>query len=290
MQMADTTVTKLNAKRQPLTPAERQRLCRQRKREAAKVSGSTVEPETVTDQIRPNAELVTVPAEPVTEMVSSRSHSRPSVASVALTAAAAAVALAVVGITMNGWFARSLGSSDVAGWLFLAVGVAADCAALVLPSSAAAAWASSRRGVSVAGWLAFLVTFAFAVTAGIGFASVNITDTTQARAARVTPAIVTAKAALADAVTSRDRECKGGVGKYCRAREDAVASLVRRLDETQAAVASQADPQTEAARKLVAWISYGKLSPSADDFGMVRLLLLALLPQLGGVPLMVGRK
>ncbi|MBV8698728.1 MAG: hypothetical protein JO052_12845, partial [Bradyrhizobium sp.] len=37
----------------------------------------------------------------------------------------AALALAGVGITMNGWFARSLGSSDVAGWLFLAVGVAA---------------------------------------------------------------------------------------------------------------------------------------------------------------------
>jgi hypothetical protein len=36
----------------------------------------------------------------------------------------AALALAVVGITMNGWYGRSLGSSDAAGWLFLAVGVA----------------------------------------------------------------------------------------------------------------------------------------------------------------------
>src|SRR5262249_24211954 len=31
----------------------------------------------------------------------------------------AAFALAAVGITINGWFARSLGSSDIAGWLFL---------------------------------------------------------------------------------------------------------------------------------------------------------------------------
>jgi hypothetical protein len=40
---------------------------------------------------------------------------------------------------------------------------------------------------------------------------------------------------------------------------------------------------------VVAWISAGKVRPSGDDFGMVRLLLLALLPQLGGVLLMVGR-
>jgi hypothetical protein len=34
----------------------------------------------------------------------------------------AALALSAVGIAINGWFARSLGSSDVAGWLFMAVG------------------------------------------------------------------------------------------------------------------------------------------------------------------------
>jgi len=33
----------------------------------------------------------------------------------------AAVALAFVGIAMNGWFARSLGSSEAAGWLLLAI-------------------------------------------------------------------------------------------------------------------------------------------------------------------------
>src|ERR1700754_1463673 len=52
----------------------------------------------------------------------------------------AALGLAAVGITINGWFARSLGSSDVAGWLFLAVGVAADVVALVMPSGAAGLW------------------------------------------------------------------------------------------------------------------------------------------------------
>jgi hypothetical protein len=103
-----------------------------------------------------------------------------SSAPLALTAAA--VALAVVGITMNGWFARSLGSTDLAGYLFLAVGMSADGAALVLPSMAAAAWLDALKMRSLAGWLAWLVTFAFAVTAGIGFASVNIADTYTVRA------------------------------------------------------------------------------------------------------------
>jgi hypothetical protein len=177
----------------------------------------------------------------------------------------AAVALGVTGLTMNAMFGHSLGATDAAQWLFVGVGMASDCAALVLPSSAAAAWQARQRGTAAAGWIVFGVTLAFAVMSAIGFTALNVTDTTSARAARVTPAVTTAKAALADAVTSRDRECKGGVGKFCRQREETVTARQAALDSAMTAVAS------------------------ADDFGMVRLLLLALLPQLGGVLLMIGR-
>src|SRR5882762_2357832 len=57
----------------------------------------------------------------------------------------AALALAGTGIVMNGWFARSLGSTDIAGWLFLAIGVAADAVALAVPSCAARAWFGRQR-------------------------------------------------------------------------------------------------------------------------------------------------
>src|SRR4030088_3195222 len=109
---------------------------------------------------------------------------------------AAALALAGVGIAMNGWFARSLGSSDAAGWLFLATGVAADLVALVVPSCAARLWQARHRATSLAGWAVWAMTFVFAVPAGIGFASTNITDVTLARASRVTPAGTTAPAAF----------------------------------------------------------------------------------------------
>jgi hypothetical protein len=209
------------------------------------------------------------------------------VASVLLVAAA--FALAGVGITTNGWFARSLGSSDIAGWLFLAIGVAADLVALVMPSCAAALWHNRQRATSLAGWAVWAMTFVFAVTAGIGFASVNITDVAAARAARVTPAVTAAQSALSDAMSARDRECVNGVGKFCREREAAVAGRRQILDTAMASVSQTADPQTDAAIKLVAWATHDVLRPSRDDFAMLRLVLLALLPQIGGILLMVSR-
>jgi hypothetical protein len=201
----------------------------------------------------------------------------------------AALALAGVGIATNGWFARSLGSSDTAGWLFFAIGVAADLVALVMPSCAAALWQSRQRATSLAGWAVWAMTFVFAVTAGIGFASVNISDVRTARAARITPAVTAAQSALSDAMSARDRECMHGVGKFCREREATVAERRQILDSAMAAVGQTADPQTDAAIKLVAWFTFGGLRPSGDDFAMLRLVLLALLPQIGGILLMDSR-
>jgi hypothetical protein len=203
---------------------------------------------------------------------------------------AAALSLAGVGMAMNGWFAQSLGSSSIAGWLFLAIGLAADLVALVMPTCAARLWHERHRSTALAGWAVWTLTFIFAVTAGIGFASTNISEVAFARASRMTPAIASAQAQLTDAMAARDRECKGGVGKFCREREAAVAERRHAFDTATQQVAQTADPQTEAAVKLVAWVSHGLLKPEADDFAMLRLVLLALLPQFGGILLMVGRR
>jgi len=201
----------------------------------------------------------------------------------------AALALGAAGITMNGWFARSLGSSEVASWLFLAIGAAADLVALAMPSCAAGLWRGGHRATSLVGWAVWLMTFVFAVTSGIGFASTNIADMTLARASRVTPAIVTAQSTLGDAMAARDRECRGGVGKFCREREATVVERRQILDSAMTSVEQTADPQTSAAIKVVSWVSHGALRPAAEDFVMLRLVLLALLPQIGGILLMVGR-
>jgi hypothetical protein len=202
---------------------------------------------------------------------------------------AAALALAAVGVTQNGWYAHSLGATETAGWLFLAVGVASDMVALVMPSVAAIAWQARHQATALAGWLVWILTLAFALSGGIGFASVNVSDTMTVRASRTTPAVKAAQTALDDAMASRDRECKGGVGRYCGEREQAVVDRRQALDAAMQTVAQAADPQAVAAAKLVSWVTAGAISPSENDFTMLRLMLLCLLPQLAGVLLMVGR-
>jgi hypothetical protein len=298
----DTTASVIPLHQVPLkkkdkTGAERAKAYRPRKRQRAKAaitaaaespsSESLIPPEFLPADCAIAEPSVTQPpaatSHPDEPIAASRRHVAPALLSTA------ALALAAVGITINGWFARSLGSSDVAGWLFLAVGVAADLVALVLPSCAAGLWQAGQRATALVGWAVWLMTFVFAVTAGIGFASSNISDVTLARASRVTPAVTNAQAALTDAMAARDRECKGGVGKFCREREAAVVERRQILDSAMISVGQAADPQTDAAIKLVTWGSRGMLRPAPEDFAMLRLILLALLPQIGGILIMVGR-
>jgi hypothetical protein len=295
--MADETIASIIALHQAKrakTGGQRARAYRSRKRQKAKAAVSPAVESPSSESLIPegfSSADPTFAAPPVTPSPAVTSRAAPSslrpIASILLVVAA--LALAGVGITTNGWFARSLGSSDIAGWLFLAIGAAADLVALVMPSCAAGLWQSGKRATSLAGWAVWAMTFAFAVTAGIGFASVNITDVTASRAARVTPAVMAAQSALSDAMSARDRECLRGVGKFCREREATVAERRQILDTAMGSVAQTADPQTDSAIKLVAWVSHGTLRPTGDDFAMLRLVLLALLPQIGGILLMVSR-
>ena len=296
---ADETIASIIPLRQPKkakTDAARARAYGQRKRQKAKAVASPNHESLSSESLIPegfssaDSTLVEPPAPAPTTLIDvTRDEDAPSRSISTILLGAAAVTLAAVGIAMNGWFARSLGSSDAAGWLFFAIGVAADLVALVAPSCAARLWQARHRATSLAGWAVWAMTFVFAVTAGVGFASTNITDVTLARASRVTPAVTAAQAALSDAMSARDRECKGGVGKFCREREAAVNERRQALDTAMHAVGQTADPQTDAAIRIVAWATHGAIQPTGNDFAMLRLALLALLPQIGGILLMVGR-
>jgi len=287
---ADETIASIIPLRQPKkakTDAARARAYRQRKRQKAKAVASPNQESPSSESLIPEGFSSAAPTVTLSDVT--RDEGAPSRSISTILLRAAALALAAVGLAMNGWFARSLGSSDAAGWLFLAIGVAADLVALVAPSCAARLWQARHRATSLAGWAVWAMTFVFAVTAGVGFASTNITDVTLARASRVTPAVAAAQAALGDAMSARDRECKGGVGKFCRERELAVNERRQALDTAMQAVGQTADPQTDAAIRIVAWATHGALQPTGNDFAMLRLVLLALLPQIGGILLMVGR-
>jgi hypothetical protein len=300
----------LHETRRPKTAAERQRAYRQRKRQQRQIALATVLPEATAEVLPSDLPVTSAVGLPVTPNVTvtpvtlavalpftanvahvTESHRQVAggrtISSYGLTAAA--LALAGVGLTMNGWFARTLGSTDLAGWLFLAIGVASDLVAHAVPPTAIQLWQARQRATATVAWLVWSMTFVFAVTSGIGFASVNIADVTLTRASRVTPAVTIAQDALRDAEASRNRECAGGVGRFCREREQAVTERQRALDAALSSVEQAADPQTDAAVKIVAWLSAGTAKPAAGGFAMLRLMLLALLPQIGGILLMIGR-
>jgi hypothetical protein len=257
-------------RKHPKTAAERARDCRARKK-AKKLADAVATDMAVTPPgDPPPVPQHVVDSRPTPTPITPITPSHHKIHQIGLTVAAAG--LGAVGVTMNGWFARSLGSSEIAGWLFLAIGVASDLVALCIPPCAARQWHPGNRATATVACVIWFMPFVFAVTAGIGFASVNITDVTLARASRVTPAIETARNDLADVVTARDRECAGGVGRFCRQREDAVTERRRALEVAMRDVVQTADPQTEAATHIVTWVTGGLLKPTGDDFAMVRLI------------------
>jgi hypothetical protein len=283
--MADATIASIFPLHQPQKPrpksgAERMRALRARKAAAQANEGAHTTLPVPSPELQTQCRHVEAPA--------TKTEGAHGFAPLALRLAA--LALGATGLTMNALYARSLGSSDVASWCFLCLGVAADCAALCLPSVAASAWKAGDRVTAVMGWATFLMVFLFAICGSIGFASTSISDVTTLRSSRVTPAVTVAQTALADAMAARDRECHGGVGRFCRQREDAVTERRQALDAALQSVVQTADPQTDAAIRLVAWVSHGAIKPAADDFAMVRLALLSLLPQIGGILLMVARR
>jgi hypothetical protein len=200
-----------------------------------------------------------------------------------------AVGTFAVGLCSNALYAHSLAVNEVAGWLFVAIGVLADCLAFFLPDRGMHLWRDCRFGVSVVAWSVWALTFTFALYASIGFASINIADTMMARAGRVTLAVEVAQRGLNDAKAARDRECVK-LGPICRQREDAVRDRQTELTAAMAKVNAAADPQTAAAARLVGWLSRGFVLPSADDFELLRLFLMTVLPQLGGLVLMVAKR
>jgi hypothetical protein len=197
-----------------------------------------------------------------------------------------AVTLFATAVASNAAFSWSLGASDGARSVFAGIGVAADVLVFVLPSVAASKWRSGCRMASLATWSLYGPAFVFAVSGSIGFSALNIGDVTAVRAARTSPAIELAQRRLDVATAQVATECKR-VGPLCRERQAEERQALADLAGARSMVARASDPQVAQASALVAWMT--PLRPSENDFAMVRLALLTLLPQLGGLVLMVSR-
>jgi hypothetical protein len=92
--------------------------------------------------------------------------------------------------------------------------------------------------------------------------------------------------------TKRDEACGRGLGKTvaCKTRQAEVTKLEANQTKAAAKVAAQAKPESADFAKLVTWASRGAIQPGADDFAMLWLLFRTLLPQVGGIILMLAQR
>jgi len=106
------------------------------------------------------------------------SPSRRSIGRIMLAGAlmVAAVALAVVGLTVNTRFAASFGQTAEAAALLAALGLVIDLLAIVLPSAAAQFWRDQHHTTGVAAWAIWLIALGMTLLAAVGFAATNIGD------------------------------------------------------------------------------------------------------------------
>jgi DNA-binding MarR family transcriptional regulator len=125
------------------------------------------------------------------------SIARLSVTRAAGGAALASLALAVAwfGIRINAWYGGTLGRNSEASTLLSGLSVSADVLALILPTAARTLWTDRRRMAAAVAWALWTIMIAVALMATVGFAALNIADTTAARTKTVTElAALTARA------------------------------------------------------------------------------------------------
>jgi len=120
-------------------------------------------------------------------------HFGPSIAAVRVTRAAGGAALAALavavawfGIRINAWYGGTLGRTPEASTLLSGLSVSADVLALILPTTARTLWTDRRRMAAAVAWALWIITVAVALMATVGFAALNIADTTAARSTTVT--------------------------------------------------------------------------------------------------------
>jgi hypothetical protein len=95
--------------------------------------------------------------------------------------AAIACAIAWFGLNINAWYGATLGKTAEASLWLAGLSVAADALALILPAAARTLWQDGKRAEALMAWGLWSTTILIALLATIGFASVNIADTTAAR-------------------------------------------------------------------------------------------------------------
>jgi hypothetical protein len=109
------------------------------------------------------------------------------------------------------------------------------------------------------------------------------------RAEGISPELADAQRRLDTLATSREGECRKR-GDLCRGVEKDERAAMDLVVSIRATKAALADPQIQAAAKAASFVTIGRLAPTLDDIGMLRLLCVVLTTQVGGLVLLFARR
>lgn len=100
---------------------------------------------------------------------------------VAIVMFALAGAVAIFGLRINAWYGASLARDAEAAFLLAGLSVVGDAVALLVPAVARQLTVTGQRAEARAAWAVYAIVMPVALMASIGFAAVNIADSTAGR-------------------------------------------------------------------------------------------------------------
>ena len=181
-------------------------------------------------------------------------------ATASLGLAGLASAIAWFGIQINAWYGGTLGATAEASSLISGLSVSADILALILPAAARTLWFNCHRVGSAVAWALWTVTIVITFMATVGFAALNIADTTAARGKIVAEAVI------------------------LRTRIDRLHSERANITETRSVAAIEAELQLAQPRAAAVWrATSGCRDVTLPESGQACASVLALRQALGTV-------
>jgi hypothetical protein len=164
---------------------------------------------------------------------------------VGLFIAGCGVAIAVTSMQANAWFGHSLTSDPAAGQIFSHLSVLAEIVACAIPTANRFYFQSGDWPAAVRGFILMAVALTVVFFSASGFVLTNISNGTEVRADRVTPAVDLARRTADTLTKSREDECRKR-GDRCRDLEAQERKALADLAGARAEVRATADPQAEA--------------------------------------------
>ncbi len=203
---------------------------------------------------------------------------------------ALAWSVCLYGIAIN----VSVNLTNSASWLDQAIAVATG----VIPELILFMVPSRMRVMTGGMWwlgaVVIVIVFSFAFLNSLQNASNVMSDRLMTRADRVTGGVSSAERRLNDARQNRTAACNGTKkqqnSKACRDAEGDVKALEHGIPAAEAKVADGAKSADADFTRIVAFVTGGRIVPSADAFSVLWLALRTLIPLLGGAVLAMARR